>query len=273
MPIRSSVSVFRCEVRRAVQGRSTCLFVGAAVALCLVASMTTSEILIMVAGDDPYTLGGAIGFIGNLVDRSDVVGSSARTAFSLTVMWIPMCVVYAVYTAAVEYGTAAHAVSRARGASELFLTGVKTAARCAVICVVYLFMSAVVFSIKMAQCGATFSWDAIGLFVLHGVLIAGLLSAQYCIAYVLQVLIGHAFASSAVTIAIAILILVAYPSSYGSGTVCFACQLSPVYYLMNACALSMRGSEMACAFLYVIAVVAVSVIASSGILYIKEGLQ
>lgn len=42
---------------------------------------------------------------------------------------------------------------------------------------------------------------------------------------------------------------------------------------MNACALSMRGSEMTCAFLYAIAVVAVSVIASSGILYIKEGLQ
>lgn len=64
---------------------ATALMIALAAVLYVVAAATSSEVLIMVAGDDPYTLGGAIGFIGNLVDAGDVLGSVART--SLRLQW------------------------------------------------------------------------------------------------------------------------------------------------------------------------------------------
>ena len=76
---------------------------------------TSSEVLIMVAGDDPYTLGGAIGFIGNLVDAGDVLGSVARTSFASTVVWIPVTILYAVYATSRDFESVAYAVSRSRG--------------------------------------------------------------------------------------------------------------------------------------------------------------
>lgn len=65
---REFISAFRSEVWLLARHPATALMIALAAVLYVVAAATSSEVLIMVAGDDPYTLGGAIGFIGNLVD-------------------------------------------------------------------------------------------------------------------------------------------------------------------------------------------------------------
>ena len=63
---REFISAFRSEVWLLARHPATALMIALAAVLYVVAAATSSEVLIMVAGDDPYTLGGAIGFIGNL---------------------------------------------------------------------------------------------------------------------------------------------------------------------------------------------------------------
>ena len=84
----------------------------------------------MVAGDDPYTLGGAIGFIGNLVDAGDVLGSVARTSFASTVVWIPVTILYAVYATSRDFESVAYAVSRSRGVSQAAIVITKLLVNC-----------------------------------------------------------------------------------------------------------------------------------------------
>lgn len=58
---REFISAFRSEVWLLARHPATALMIALAAVLYVVAAATSSEVLIMVAGDDPYTLGGAIG--------------------------------------------------------------------------------------------------------------------------------------------------------------------------------------------------------------------
>lgn len=62
---RGLISAFRSEVWLLARHPATALMIALAAVLYVVAAATSSEVLIMVAGDDPYMLGGAIGFMIN----------------------------------------------------------------------------------------------------------------------------------------------------------------------------------------------------------------
>ena len=55
---RGLISAFRSEVWLLARHPATALMIALAAVLYVVAAATSSEVLIMVAGDDPYMLGG-----------------------------------------------------------------------------------------------------------------------------------------------------------------------------------------------------------------------
>ncbi len=150
---REFISAFRSEVWLLARHPATALMIALAAVLYVVAAATSSEVLIMVAGDDPYTLGGAIGFIGNLVDAGDVLGSVARTSFASTVVWIPVTILYAVYATSRDFESVAYAVSRSRGVSQAAIVITKLLVNCTLVGAVYLLSTTALYLTKMAQ------WD------------------------------------------------------------------------------------------------------------------
>lgn len=59
---RGLISAFRSEVWLLARHPATALMIALAAVLYVVAAATSSEVLIMVAGDDPYMLGGGYRF-------------------------------------------------------------------------------------------------------------------------------------------------------------------------------------------------------------------
>ena len=78
----SLFALARSETRRLLKNRVTYAFAAAVFSLMLATVFSSPDeqnaLLFMVAGDNPNNVGGAIGFIGNLVDNSDIAGSAAR---------------------------------------------------------------------------------------------------------------------------------------------------------------------------------------------------
>ena len=66
-------------------------------------------------------------------------------------------------------------------------------------------------------------------------------------------------ASSVVAIAVSTFVMVWFPSTYGSGQPSLLLMLSPVYYLMNLCSLSMQNVGVIQVLLYAGGTVLVSV--------------
>ena len=215
---REFISAFRSEVWLLARHPATALMIALAAVLYVVAAATSSEVLIMVAGDDPYTLGGAIGFIGNLVDAGDVLGSVARTSFASTVVWIPVTILYAVYATSRDFESVAYAVSRSRGVSQAAIVITKLLVNCTLVGAVYLLSTTA-----------------------------------------LYLLTRSVVASSVVAIAVSTFVMVWFPSTYGSGQPSLLLMLSPVYYLMNLCSLSMQNVGVIQVLLYAGGTVLVSV--------------
>lgn len=113
MPARFP-ALLRGECKRLLRSRATYAFAAMALILALATILSSPDeqnaLLFMVAGDDPGRVGGAVGFIGNLVDADDVAGSAARTSLVFTMLWIPSVIIYAVVTTAQDYTSASYSV-------------------------------------------------------------------------------------------------------------------------------------------------------------------
>ena len=250
---REFISAFRSEVWLLARHPATALMIALAAVLYVVAAATSSEVLIMVAGDDPYTLGGAIGFIGNLVDAGDVLGSVARTSFASTVVWIPVTILYAVYATSRDFESVAYAVSKAA----IVIT--KLLVNCTLVGAVYLLSTTALYLTKMAQWDVGASCSGFAQFVSIALMIALLLISMYAATFALYLLTRSVVASSVVAIAVSTFVMVWFPSTYGSGQPSLLLMLSPVYYLMNLCSLSMQNVGVIQVLLYAGGTVLVSV--------------
>ena len=192
---REFISAFRSEVWLLARHPATALMIALAAVLYVVAAATSSEVLIMVAGDDPYTLGGAIGFIGNLVDAGDVLGSVARTSFASTVVWIPVTILYAVYATSRDFESVAYAVSRSRGVSQAAIVITKLLVNCTLVGAVYLLSTTALYLTKMAQWDVGASCSGFAQFVSIALMIALLLISMYAATFALYLLTRSVVAS------------------------------------------------------------------------------
>lgn len=256
---REFISAFRSEVWLLARHPATALMIALAAVLYVVAAATSSEVLIMVAGDDPYTLGGAIGFIGNLVDAGDVLGSVTRTSFASTVVWIPVTILYAVYATSRDFESVAYAASRSRGVSQAAIVITKLLVNCTLVGAVYLLSTTALYLTKMAQWDVGASCSGFAQFVSIALMIALLLISMYAATFALYLLTRSVVASSVVAIAVSTFVMVWFPSTYGSGQPSLLLMLSPVYYLMNLCSLSMQNVGVIQVLLYAGGTVLVSV--------------
>lgn len=240
----SILSCLRSEVWLLLRRPSTIFMVVFAIVVSAITAASSSEVLIMVAGDDPYRLGGAIGFIGNLVDVRDVLGSAVRTSFMLTVAWIPATILYAVYMTSKDYGSVAYEVSKSRGVSDISIAVAKLSVNCALVGAIYFLSTFAAYLIKLIQWGIGISICALGRFIPPALMIVLVLAAMYAATYAFYLITRNVIAGSVVAVAASLFVMVWYPSAYGSGCLSPLLMLSPVYYLMNLCSLSMQNVDV-----------------------------
>lgn len=240
----SIVSCLRSEAWLLFKRPSTAFMVAFSIVVSAIAAASSSEVLIMVAGDDPYRLGGAIGFIGNLVDVRDVLGSAVRTSFMPTVAWVPATILYAVYMTSKDYGSVAYEVSKSRGVPEISIAVAKLSVNCALVGAIYLLSTFAFYSIKLVQWDIGISSCALDRFIPPALMIALVLVAMYAATSALYLITRNVVASSVVAVVVSLFVMVWYPSAYGSGWLNPLLMLSPVYYLMNLCSLSMQNVDV-----------------------------
>ena len=228
----------------------------------------------MVAGDNPNRVGGAIGFIGNLIDGNDVAGSAARTSMVFTILWIPLVIVYAVAVTSHDYVSASYDVAKARGISDISLAIAKCATHGALICLCFVVFSGISFICKLIQYAGVVSWEGKSRFAVPAALGAILLAVLFAETFSLFHLTRSAIAASVVSIVLSLLVLALFPSAYGDGTGPWSplLYLSPVFYLMNVCALCFRSVGASEALSYSAIAAFAAMLVSVGALKVREAL-
>lgn len=272
------LALINSEVWRLSRSRQAQAFVLAAFALMLVTVCSSSDeqdaLLFMVAGDNPNRVGGAIGFIGNLIDGNDVAGSAARTSMVFTILWIPLVIVYAVAVTSHDYVSASYDVAKARGISDISLAIAKCATHGALICLCFVVFSGISFICKFIQYAGVVSWEGMSRFAVPAALGAILLAVLFVETFSLFHLTRSAIAASVVSIVLSLLVLALFPSAYGDGTGPWSplLYLSPVFYLMNVCALCFRSVGASEALSYSAIAAFAAMLVSVGALKVREAL-
>ena len=135
----------------------------------------------------------------------------------------------------------------------------KLLVNCTLVGAVYLLSTTALYLTKMAQWDVGASCSGFAQFVSIALMIALLLISMYAATFALYLLTRSVVASSVVAIAVSIFVMVWFPSTYGSGQPSLLLMLSPVYYLMNLCSLSMQNVGVIQVLLYAGGTVLVSV--------------
>ena len=94
-----------CEARKILRSRALYLMLAASVvftALTALSPADTGGQMFMMAGD-PFRIGGAIGFIGNVVDPERIGASAIRTSFLFTPFWLPVVIVFTVHMLSADF--------------------------------------------------------------------------------------------------------------------------------------------------------------------------
>lgn len=275
MPARFP-ALLRGECKRLLRSRATYAFAAMALILALATILSSPDeqnaLLFMVAGDDPGRVGGAVGFIGNLVDADDVAGSAARTSLVFTMLWIPSVIIYAVVTTAQDYTSASYSVSKARGVSDAASVLSKLATRGAFCCLTYIAFNGMAFAFKLIQYGGPVSLAGIACFALPAALGAIVLASLLAEASALCLLMRSATAASVIAVAFSLFVMAWFPSTYveGAGAGSPILYLSPVFYLMNVCALCFQTVGTSEVLLYAAAAIPVMCLVSVGALKLRE---
>lgn len=243
-------ALLRCELKRLPHRPSTYAMSGFAMLVALLTVLSPPEeeraLLLMVAGDDPKRIGGAIGFIGNLVASDDLVGSAIRTSLVFTILWIPVVIIYAVFVTAQDYSALAGCdVSKARGTPETAMVASKLIVYGGFLALLYLLTCFIPFVCKVMQYGSTLSSGGVGRFLGVALLGAIMLAVLFAEAFALYQLVRSAVVATVAMVMPSLFALVWFPSSYahagGMGGLSPTLYLSPVLYLMNICALSFQN--------------------------------
>lgn len=270
----------RVEARKLLSSRALPALAACAVLLAALTTSSPAEFpggpLLMTAGPDPSRIGGAIGFIGNVIDPAAPGLSAVRTSLVYTALWIPVAIAYGLATFSVDFACGAARVSRARGASLARLGAVRILVSCCALSALYVCSCGAALAFKAAQYGVAVgpielsafagavAVDALGLCALAS------WSAALCAA------LRGPFATVVAQLALAALVLLGYPSSYGAASAAGAAAptlpwaLHPVFYLLNASALCLDAAQTALALAACAGMLAGGLAAASAASSLKE---
>lgn len=266
-----------CEARKLLRSTPFVLLLVAMVAFTILTVMSPADYpnpLFMTAGPQPDVVGGAIGFIGNYVDPGNVAGSAARTAFVYTPFWLAVAIVFAASAFSADFASKSVAVSQAKGMHPGRILAAKALVIIVVLGLCYAVSCLSAFLFKASQYGATLHAADVGLFLAvlgTNVLLIGALAVQ---AIMLYSLFKSTFVATLALLVFQVYVLLGYPSAYGlngsgaAGNPLFT--LSPVYYLMNTCALSFDNVPLLVAVVYALVAGALALAAAAAALHMKE---
>lgn len=272
----SFLALARSETRRLSKNRVTYAFAATVFSLTLATVFSSPDeqnaLLFMVAGDNPNNVGGAIGFIGNLVDNSDIAGSAARTSLVFTILWIPLVIIYAVIVTARDYSSASYDVTKARGVPDSILVLGKCAVHGTYLFFAYTVLNGIAFVYKLVQYGGSITWDGALRYAVPASLGAVVLLAMFMETFSLYQLTRSVAATSIIAVALSLLVMALFPSTYGDGAGPWnpLLYLSPVFYLMNVCALHFGTVGVGSVLSYVAVAASASTIVSVGALKMRE---
>ena len=168
--------------------------------------------LLMTAGPDPSRIGGAIGFIGNVVDPAAPGLSAVRTSLVYTALWIPVAVAFGLATYSADFACGAARVSRARGTSLAGLGAARVLVSCCALAALYAASCGASLAFKAAQYGAAVGPVELSAF-------AGAVAVDalgLCALASWSAALRGPFASVVAQLALAALVLLGYPSAYGA---------------------------------------------------------
>ena len=275
-PLRAA----RVEARKLLSSRALPALAACAALLAALTMSSPAEFpggpLLMTAGPDPSRIGGAIGFIGNVVDPAAPGLSAVRTSLVYTALWIPVAVAYGLATFSADFACGAARVSRAAGAPLARLGAARVLVSCCALSALYAASCGAALAFKAAQYGVAIgpaelsafagavAVDALGLCAL-----ASWSAALYAVS-------RGSFITVVAQLALAALVLLGYPSAYGAaasaGTAApvLPWALHPVFYLLNASALCLDAAQAALALAACAGMLAGGVAAASAASSLKE---
>lgn len=269
-------ALVHCELKRLAKNPPTYVIMGASLLLALLTALSSPReedaLLFMVSGDDPRRIGGTIGFIGNVIAPDDLMGSAIRTSLVLTIMWIPIVIIYAAFVAAQDYAvSASYSVSKARGTSETAMAASKLFVHGGFLSLLYVLACSAPFAYKAAQYGAILTTDGAWRFLRASFLGAIMLTTLLTETFALYQSVRSAAATTVVMVMLSLFVLIWFPSMYaGAGGLHVALYLSPVFYLMNICALCFQNVGAGTVVLYVAVANTISLVISRGALKLQE---
>lgn len=236
-------ALLRCQRAKLLAGPLPATMLAFSLAVLALCVARDSELLIMVAGERPEAVGGAIGFLFDVVDPASPSLSCARTALASTILWVPACVLCSGAVLSRDRADGSAAVSYARGLSPARALLARAIGCGALVIAPYLATTVAIFACKLSAAAAppdAAAWSAFaGALVVCALLLASLVGEVALLFSLTRGVLGSTFAC----LALAVLVLFLYPSAYaralyaGAGDpVAFAA--SPVYHLMWVCSLS-----------------------------------
>ncbi len=260
---------------RALPALAACAAVLAALTMSSPAGFPGGPLL-MTAGPDPSRIGGAIGFIGNVVDPAAPGLSAVRTSLVYTALWIPVAVAYGLATFSADFACGAARVSRARGASLARLGTARVLVSCCALSALYAASCGVALAFKAAQYGVAIGPEELSAFAGAVAVDALGLCALASWSAALYAALRGPFVSIMAQLALAALVLLGYPSAYGAASAAGAAApilpwaLHPVFYLLNASALCLDAAQAALALAVCAGMLAGGVAAASAASSLKE---
>lgn len=249
-----------CEMGKLLHSKMLLILLGAATLMTLLTLLSPVDYpggpMFMTAGESPDKVGGAIGFIGNLIDPQNVAGSAMRTALLYTPFWLPIVIVFSVSVLAADFASGSLVVSKAKGVSLSSLLIAKVLVIASTLSIVYGLSGIVSFAFKTAQYGIMPTFADYRLF--FGILVVNILLLISLVmeSVLLFTVVRNSFLSALLLIFLQIYVLIGYPSAYGmtgegaDGNLVFP--LVPVFYLMNICSLSFENVSLILASCYAV---------------------
>lgn len=270
----------RVEARKLLSSRALPALAACAALLAALTMSSPAEFpggpLLMTAGPDPSRIGGAIGFIGNVVDPAAPGLSAVRTSLVYTALWIPVAIAFGLATFSADFACGAARVSRARGASLAGLGAARVLVSCCALSALYAASCGASLAFKAAQYGVAVGPVELSAFAGAVAIDALGLCALASWSAALYAAVRGPFIAVVAQLALAALVLLGYPSAYGAasaaGTAAPALPwaLHPAFHLLNASALCLDAAQTALALAACAGMLAGSVAAASAASSLKE---
>lgn len=275
-----SVRCFFMQGRRVLFSRATFVLAGIAVLLsALTMASPATDFggpMFMMAGRHPEVVGGAIGFIGNIVDESQPALSAARTSFLYTVLWAPVSFIYMTIVFSSDYVCGAARVSRARGISLGALAAAKALWASICIAVGYLCSCFSAFAFKAVQYGVVLQPSDCATFFCFALANVSVLCAAAAWSVVLFAITRSTFASAFVQLLAFAAVLLGFPSAFGEASLAgvqadpFPWCATPAYYLLYMSSLSVPPLGLAAPFAYALLSCTAATLCTSAALRLRE---